>query len=181
MRLGTAGPTMAGGRRSAAAEEVPMLTRLGRFTVRRRRLVLALTVLFMIVAAVLGTRAFGVLQDDGFGDPGSESARAEALLHERFPDDEPNAVIVVTSATGNVDDPAVAVAADQLTAELRALDDVADVTSYWELQGAPALRSTDGSRALVLAVVDDEAIEEVRDVAADAPPVITIRSDERSR
>ena len=55
-----------------------MLTRLGRFTVRRHRLVLSMTVLFMVAAAVLGTRAFGVLQDDGFADPGSESSRAEA-------------------------------------------------------------------------------------------------------
>ena len=39
-----------------------MLTRLGRFTVRRRRLVLSLTVLFMIIGAVIGTRAFGVLE-----------------------------------------------------------------------------------------------------------------------
>ena len=88
-----------------------MLTRLGRFTVRRHRLVLSLTVLFMVAAAVLGTRAFGVLQDDGFADPGSESSRAEALIDERFPGDEPNAIVVVTSETGDVDDPAVAAAA----------------------------------------------------------------------
>ena len=53
-----------------------MLTSLGRFTVRRHRLVLSMTVLFMIVAAVLGTRAFGVLEDEGFADPGAESSRA---------------------------------------------------------------------------------------------------------
>ena len=53
------------------------------------------------------------------------------------------------------------------------------MTSYWELDGAPPLRSTDGTRALLLAVVggegdeQDAAIEEVRDLAADAPPGIT--------
>ena len=51
-----------------------MLTRLGHVTVRRRRLVLSFTALFMVVAAVLGTRAFGVLTDGGFQDPGAQSA-----------------------------------------------------------------------------------------------------------
>ena len=74
-----------------------MLTRLGRFTVRRRRLVLSFTVLFMVAAAVLGTRAFGVLQDDGFADPSSESARADAVLDERFDTAEPNVLVVVTA------------------------------------------------------------------------------------
>jgi RND superfamily putative drug exporter len=156
-----------------------MLTRLGRFTVRRHRLVLSMTVLFMVAAAVLGTRAFGVLQDDGFADPGSESSRAEQLIDDRFPGDEPNAVVVVTSEAGDVDEPAVAAAAGELAAAIRAVDHVAEVTSYWELDGAPPLRSTDGTRALLLAVVggegdeQDAAIEEVRDLAADAPPGIT--------
>ena len=39
-----------------AHQEVTMLTRLGHFTVRRRRLVLSFTVLFMLVGAVIGTR-----------------------------------------------------------------------------------------------------------------------------
>ena len=61
-----------------------MLTRLGRFTVRRHRLVLSLTVLFMIAAAVVGTRAFGVLQDEGFADPSSESAHAADVLDDEL-------------------------------------------------------------------------------------------------
>jgi len=156
-----------------------MLTRLGRFTVRRHRLVLSLTVAFIVVAAVLGTRAFGVLQDEGFADPGSESSRAEALIDARFPGDEPNTVVVVSSGSGDVDDPAIAMAARELVAAIRAVDHVIEVTSYWDLRGEPALRSTDGARALVLAVVggegDDQeaALEEVRDIAAYPPAGIT--------
>jgi RND superfamily putative drug exporter len=170
-----------GRRRDASPkEEVPMLTRLARSTVRHRRSVLVLTVACMLAAAVLGTRAFGVLQDEGFADPGSESSRAEALVDERFAGDEPNAILVVTSASGDVDDPAAAAAAEDLVAGLRGIDLVGDVWSYWALGEASALRSKDGSQALVLAVVggdgedQDDAMDEVRDLAADAPPAITV-------
>ena len=110
-----------------------MLTRLGRFTVRRHRLVLSLTVLFMIVAAVLGTRAFGVLQDDGFADPSSESARADrrprcALRHA--PSRTPS--LVATSATRRRRRPGrrpPPPSASPTTSG--AVPDVADVSSYW--------------------------------------------------
>ncbi|MET0145609.1 MAG: MMPL family transporter [Ilumatobacteraceae bacterium] len=157
-----------------------MLTRLGRFTVRRRRLVLALTATFMVVAAVLGTRAFGVLTDGGFDDPGSQSARADALLDEHFGAREPNVVLVVTATAGDVDAPGVTAAAAELVDTIAGVDDVDDVTSYWDLGSTPTLRSLDGDRALVFAVAagDDDreeaAIERVRTIAADAPPAITV-------
>ena len=92
---------------AARRRRIPMLTRLGQFTVRRHRLVLSMTVLFMVAAAVLGTRAFGVLQDEGFADPARRARAPQALIDERFDADEPNAILVVTSASGDVDDPAV--------------------------------------------------------------------------
>ncbi len=137
-----------------------MLTRLGRFTVRRRRLVLSFTVLFMVAAAVLGTRAFGVLQDDGFADPSSESSRADAVLDARFDTAEPNVLVVVTAEGGDVDDPAVAAAADDLADAIRAVPHVVDVTSYWDLDGAASLRSTDGDRALVLTTLEADGDDE---------------------
>jgi RND superfamily putative drug exporter len=156
-----------------------MLTRLGRFTVRRHRLVLSLTVLFMIAAALVGTRAFGVLQDEGFADPGSESSHAADVLDAHFDTAEPNAIVVVTSATGDVDDTATAAAAEHLASQLRAVPHVVDVSSYWSLDRPAELRSDDGDRALVLTTLeadgDDEeaALEAVRDLAAHAPPGIT--------
>ena len=164
-----------------------MLTRLGRFTVRRHRLVLSLTVLFMIAAAVVGTRAFGVLQDEGFADPSSESAHAADVLDARFDTAEPNAIVVVTSATGDVDDPATAAAAARLATAIGAVPDVVDVSSYWSLDRPPDLRSTNGDRALVLATLEadgdeeDAALEAIRDLAANAPPGITAAVGGRRR
>jgi len=154
-----------------------VLTRLGRFTVRRRRLVLSFTVLFMVVAAVVGAGAFGVVKDGGFDDPASESAQAAALLEEHFGGGDPNVVLVAsvdaaaagTGAVG-VDDPSVVAAGADLTARLDAIDGVEQVVSYWSLGSPPSLRSTDGNTALVLARVtgDDEQVAERIDLVKEA-------------
>ncbi len=157
-----------------------MLTRLGQFTVRRRRLVLSLTVLFMIIAGVLGTRAFGVLQDEGFVDPSSESADAARLLDAHFANGEPNVLMVVTATAGTVDDAAVEDASASLLDQVRAVDHVVGATSYWELGSPPALRSDDATRALMPIVVqadgeeEDESIEALRELAERAPPAIDV-------
>jgi putative drug exporter of the RND superfamily len=142
--------------------EVSMLTRLGWFTVRRRRLVLSFTVLFMVVAVVLGTGAFGVLKAGGFDDPSSESSQAAELLETHFGGGDPNVVLVATADGAGVDDATVIEAGNDLAARLDAIEGVEQVVSYWSLGGPDSLRSTDGDTALVLARVtgDEEQITE---------------------
>jgi RND superfamily putative drug exporter len=142
-----------------------MLTRLGWFTVRRRRLVLSFTVLFMVVAAVVGTQAFGVLEEEGFDDPSSESVRAADLLEDRFGGGEPNVVIVATATGGDVDSAAASGAGTELVDRIAGIDGVASTVSYWTSGTPPSLRSVEGDSALVLVTtdpsLDDEAVDEV--------------------
>ena len=141
-----------------------LLTKLAWFSVRRRRLVLALSALFVVVAAGLGAGAFGALKGGGFDDPGSESSRAADTLDEVFDTGEPNLVLLVRSSTGSIDDPASARAGRALTERLAGIADVADVASYWTLDRASALRNESGDEALVLGRItteDDEANETV--------------------
>lgn len=125
--------------------------RLGAFAVRRRRLVLVLAVLGVVVAAVVGGGVFSRLSSGGFNDPGSDSAKAADQLVESFDAAPADLIVVARSAAGtSVDDPAVAQAGQALAARLAAEADVTDVTSYWAV-GAPAMRSTDGTLALISA------------------------------
>ncbi|MGH9209228.1 MAG: MMPL family transporter [Acidimicrobiales bacterium] len=144
-----------------------MLTRLARFTVRRRRLVLAFSALFVFTAAAIGTGAFGVLEDEGFEDPDAESTRASDILDARFDDGgAPSLVLLARSSTGDVDDPDATADGTALTDALASLPGVSDVESYWSLGGAPPLRSSGGDEALVLARVtgdEEEVVEEVHD------------------
>ncbi len=93
-----------------------MFTRLGHLSVRRRRLILALTVLFALAAAGVGSRVFPSLSEGGFDDPASESYQARQFLEEKLGAGDPDLVLVVDALGGDVDDPSVAAAARQLTA-----------------------------------------------------------------
>jgi RND superfamily putative drug exporter len=143
-----------------------VFTRLGSFAVRRRRLVLALTLAFFVAAAALGAGVFDKLSTGGFQDPEAESTRAAELLDDRFGQGDPNLVLLVAPGGGVVDDPEAADAGRALTDRLAAEDGVASAVSYWSLGSPPPLRSEDGTEALVLAFVDGNE-DEVEETVAD--------------
>ena len=162
-----------------------MFTRLGHFTVRRRRLMLAMTVLFVLAAGAIGTGVFGALESGGFDDPSSESARASQFLEAELGAGEPEVVLLVgaTDPGASVDDPGVAAAGAALTQSVLAEPHVASAVSYWSLGQAPPLRSVDGTSALVVVDLDgsdaevEEAVAAIGDAyAGDARP-----ADGRSR
>src|SRR5829696_67110 len=133
-----------------------LLTKLAWFSVRRRRLVLAVSAVFVVVAAGLGAGAFDALKGGGFDDRGSESSRAANALEEDFGTGERNLVLLVSSPTGSIDDPATTQAGLAVTERLARIPDVADVASYWTLDRAPALRNESGDEALVLGRITTE-------------------------
>jgi RND superfamily putative drug exporter len=127
------------------------LTRAGRLATRRRRAVLLLALAFAVVAGAIGGGVFPRLSSSGFSDPGSASSKAVTLLDQRFGTGEPDLVLVVTARSGNVDSADVAAAGKALTRRLQGADGVVDVASYWSLGSPAALRSSDSTRALVVA------------------------------
>ena len=149
-----------------------MFTRLGRTVVRRRRLVLALTGLFVVVAGVAGVNVFDRLGRRGFDDPGSESYRARQVLEDELHAGDPDLVLLVNAGDAGVDDPDVVAAGEALTAKLAAEDAVASAVSYWSLGGATPLRDETGREAIVL--VDLTGTE--REVAEAATALIEDRS-----
>jgi putative drug exporter of the RND superfamily len=134
-----------------------MFTTLGHLTVRRRRLVLAVTGAFLVLAAVLGSGVFDQLSGGGFDDPAAESSRAERALESRFDSGTPNFVLLVDATGGGsvpgapaVDAPDVVDRADRLLERLGADRDVAEAVSYWSLGKVAPLRSADGRTAMVV-------------------------------
>ena len=84
-----------------------MFTRLGRTVVRRRRLILALTVSVRRRRRVAGVNVFERLGRRGFDDPGSESYRARQVLEDELRAGDPDVVLLVDAGEAGVDDPAV--------------------------------------------------------------------------
>src|SRR5688572_31553140 len=110
-----------------------MLQRLGWFTVRRRRWVLAGTLVALVVSGALGGGVFQRLSSGGFSDPDAESSRATDQLEDEFGTGDVNLVLLVTAGSGSVDDPAATAAGAALTEELAAEPSIEQAFSYWTL------------------------------------------------
>ncbi len=117
-----------------------MFERLGRFVVRHARWVLVGSAIALVVGAVLGVTAFTKLQDGGQEDPGAESTRAAVLLEEKFGGQTDYLFLV----------PAEGPTGPELTAKLQADRRLTNVASYWSTN-SPAMKSKDGSQAIVVA------------------------------
>jgi putative drug exporter of the RND superfamily len=140
------------------------MVRFGKFVVRRRRLILGLSLAGVVLAGAFGGSVTSILSTGGFTDPTAESQRAETLLEERFQAGNPNMVLLVTADQGSVDDPAVAQAGAAVTQRLAAEPGIQVAVSYWTLGSPAPLRSTDAQQALVLARIegnDDEVRERI--------------------
>ena len=126
-----------------------MVARLARLAVAAPRRVLGVAVLLAIAAAVFGVPAAKSLSGGGFVDPASESARAAAILAEKFDQGGMGLVLLVSSASGAKDGPARAAGID-IAQRLAQSPFVSQVTSPWDAQPAPGLLSADGKAAMIL-------------------------------
>lgn len=140
--------------REPALKRPTLLERYALFIHRRARAVLVIAGLALVAAALYGAGAFGVLKNGGFDDPHAESSRAQQLIDQNF-GGRGNLVLLVHAKSGTVDSPAVRAAATDLTNRLAAEPTVSDVASYWQT-GAPQMKSTDGTDAIVTAHVDGD-------------------------
>ncbi|TNY38412.1 MMPL family transporter [Thermomonospora catenispora] len=120
-----------------------MLERWGRFTYRRRWLVLATALAAVIFSMVWGTGVFGAMTSaDGFATPDSESARAIEVAERALPRGEADVVVLYTDRAGRtVDDPAVRKAVTDAVAALPP-DRVASSLTYYST-GSPQFVSAD--------------------------------------
>ncbi|MGC0333647.1 RND superfamily putative drug exporter [Streptomyces sp. SAI-170] len=148
-----------------------MLTRLGRLAVHRSRAVLIGALLTFLGLTAYGAGAQDDLDLSRWSSPGTESVRAADELRDSFRTGNPNLALLVTPRDGDVDSPATERAARELAVEIGALPLVTDVTSYWDAD-SPALRSTDGRRALILARLEGTATE-TREELAELSPRLT--------
>lgn len=156
-----------------------MFTVLGSAVYVRRRLILTLTGIFMVIAAVWGTGVFGSLANGGFEDPGSESNRAAELAADTVGSGAPDVVVLYRSEQRAVDDAEFRTAVEGALAGLPS-DAVRAVTTYWST-GSPQLVSTD--RHATYAVLQlsgsddaeaDESYELVEPILHDAPAGYTV-------
>jgi trehalose monomycolate/heme transporter len=122
-----------------------MFDRWGHAVYRRRWLVLAIAALGIIVFAAWGTGVFGSLQSSGgFWPPNSASQREASLAQRTFGRDAGDVVVLYSSRTMTVSDPAFKSAVTNSLAALPA-SRVASTQTYWSTK-SPQFVSRSGKQ-----------------------------------
>jgi RND superfamily putative drug exporter len=134
-----------------------MLQRIARLSIAAPRRILAVAVLVMVAAAVFGVPVAKSLSAGGFQDPASESARAIALLGDKFGQSDQQLILVVTAPAGAQSDQSRLVATD-IVAQVQRSPGVFNVASAWTGPAAASgshlaaqLVSKDGKSGLIVA------------------------------
>lgn len=142
-----------------------MFERLGNFVVHRARWILVVGVLALIAGGVVGATAFSKMQPGGQQDPNAQSSAAVTQLADKFGTDT-DYVFLVEAKQGTVDGAAAATIGRDLARRLAADQRLTNVVSYWDT-GSPAMRSGDGTAAVVLAgTVDKDATDKEKSAAS---------------
>jgi putative drug exporter of the RND superfamily len=128
-----------------------MLQWIARLAIAAPRRILAVGVLVFVAAAIFGIPVAKSLAPGGFQDPKSESARAIAVLSDKFGQSGQQLLLLVTAPAGTKSEPARAVGTD-LAEQLQRSPLVYNVSSPWTAppQAAADLTSKDGKSGLIV-------------------------------
>lgn len=136
---------------------------------RGHLLLLLGALLVALAAAVTVPSAMDRMVLSRFESPGTESHRVDQALSATGATGKQHILILVTAKAGDVDAPEVATEALRLAAELDALPETSDVSSYWSEGRSPAMRSRDGGQALITARLGGDVTEARRALAEISP------------
>jgi RND superfamily putative drug exporter len=130
-------------------KEQAMFTWWGRAVVAARWPIFAAALAVTIVGAAWGTGVFSRLVGGGFTDPGSLSATAEARITATFGNQDPDLLVLYSSKTATVNQPAFRNPVSVTVSSLRHHAGVASVASYYGTD-SPTLVSTDKHATYVI-------------------------------
>lgn len=154
---------------SAEAPEKPptRLYRLGLSTAKHRVAIAIGSLMAFLAVAFLAAGALDALMLSRFEAPNSESIATAEELESEFDIGSPNLVLLLTANDGTIDDPSTRVNGENIATELGTDPRIGEVGSYWTWDDSPALRSEDGTQALVVAHVPGNVTEVRNDVLPD--------------
>jgi uncharacterized membrane protein YdfJ with MMPL/SSD domain len=135
---------------------------LGRFTYRHRR-----WLPIAGVALVIGVNAWAAVAGDqlsqgGWQIEGSEAARAEALVADRFGEQATSLIVILTDPDGDAGSPEFQETVTESMAPLEEEAIVGEILTYADV-GDPSFLSRDGTKTFALVRLDEEVEEAVDD------------------
>lgn len=134
------------------------MKRWAEIVVRRKRSSLYGFVAAVLLSSIFGFQSFGLLKAGGYDNPNSDSARVFELLDSKFDTQTPEVVLIADMPT-LVDTTDSRTIGRDLLNELKQVEGVDRVTSYYTLGAPPSLRSTDGKAAYFFVKLSDNSAQ----------------------
>lgn len=139
--------------------------KLGFFLVRRKKLALASTLLFVILSGVIGGQVFARFDTGGYSNENGDAIKVANFVTDELGIKDP-AVVVIASAPGSsVDDPNVAASAGRLEAQLQAEPTASKVISYWSAGNPANLKSKNGEAGYIFVYLETTDFTEIESAA----------------
>ena len=123
------------------------------------------TLLFVILAGVIGGQVFARFDTGGYSNQNGEAVKVSEILTEDLGLSDPAVVVVASSPDLSVDDPTFVESAQRLESRLAAESTTKDVISYWSAGNAPSLKSNDGKAAYLLLYLNTDDFTEIEAAA----------------
>jgi RND superfamily putative drug exporter len=127
----------------------PIFERFGAFIARRKKSLLAISILAAIVAGGVGSQVFTRFDSGGYSNPNSDSAKVWDYLKNTFDSRDPSIVLAINTNSADANDPQVVESVKRLEAKIAQEPTAEKVISYWSSGFAPTLKSKDGKSGLL--------------------------------
>ena len=150
-----------------------MMQSWGHLLARRAWTVLVAGMVLVAAAAVFGLGVFGSLSSGGYDDPASESARALGKEHATFTSHDADIVVIYSSASMKVGDPAFRASVANVLSGLPKAS-VRRVTSWYQTP-APALISKDQHATRVIIALGGTSQSQKADLFDQVSPQLQAR------
>ena len=138
-----------------------MFEKLGRFTVKRSKLVLLVFVITMVIAGGIGFTVLGKLDSGGYSDPNSESTKVWNYFKDNLNVRDAGVILVVDGQGKSVNDPKVVSDALALENAIQKVAGVSKTHSYWSGGNPPTLKSKDGNAAYLMIYTKSDDFKDV--------------------
>ena len=138
-----------------------MFEKLGRFTVKRSKLVLLVFVITMVIAGGIGFTVLGKLDSGGYSDPNSESTKVWNYFKDNLNVRDAGVILVVDGQGKSVNDPKIVSDALALENEIQKVAGVSKTHSYWSGGNPPTFKSKDGNAAYLMIYTKSDDFKDV--------------------
>jgi len=139
--------------------------KLGEYLVRRKKLALVSTLLFVILSGVIGGQVFARFDTGGYSNENGDAIKVANFVTDELGMKDPAIVLIVNSPGLSVDDPVVAASESRLETQLKEEPTASKVISYWSAGNPANLKSKNGEAGYIFVYLETTDFTKIESAA----------------